>query len=286
MDAIMPEGWHAFVKVLVNWSFCEKSQLGRDPTMEYLGDLGCWQIACPGEAGSMSDGAVAQDYYFSTAHEVVSAESPLKPAVVIKDSWAFSKHNADDDARDEVRSFDKVKKGLLEKAAELDIIIPEIVVGGRVSFQRNEEWVEDNTDTVYGVGEADDLSFRAHRRIVMRPIGEPLRSTKSVAEFVTVGCDGCVATAHLSISARFSTTKSRTTRILLLDSSALRRRARKTQPSEVLPMVNPFEECAKIWKDISEELLGIVNYYFGVAMDLQKKAIEAKSNAAIDSIPQ
>ncbi|KAJ2058253.1 hypothetical protein GGI17_005167, partial [Coemansia sp. S146] len=49
MDVTMPEGRHAFVKVLINWSFCEKSQLGRDPTMEYLRDLGCWQIACPGE---------------------------------------------------------------------------------------------------------------------------------------------------------------------------------------------------------------------------------------------
>ncbi|KAJ2871711.1 hypothetical protein GGH93_004605 [Coemansia aciculifera] len=213
MDASKPEGRHSFIEILVNWSLCEGFQLGRDPTMKCLDDLKCWQIACPGEAGCMGEGAVVQDYYFTTVSRqadrvfgrhtryffttdarptgVISATNPLIPTVVIKDTWAFSKRNAADDARDEVRSLIKIKEGLFEKAAELDIIIPEIVASGRVSFLRNDDWVEDNTDTVYGLGKADDPSFRAHRRIVMSPIGEPLRSTKSVAEFVTViGDDG------------------------------------------------------------------------------------------------
>ncbi|KAJ2882970.1 hypothetical protein H4R27_003072 [Coemansia aciculifera] len=162
----------------------------------------------------MGEGAVVKDYYFSTAScqadrvfgrytrcflttdviptGVVSATNPLISTVVIKDSWALSKRNAADDARDEVRSLIKIKKGLLEKAAELNIIFPKIEAGGRVSFVRNGKWVEDNTDTVYGLGEVSsrvDSSFRFHRRIVIRPIGEPLRSTKSVAEFVTIMCD-------------------------------------------------------------------------------------------------
>ncbi|KAJ2259086.1 hypothetical protein GGI13_000147, partial [Coemansia sp. RSA 455] len=180
--------------------------------------------------------------------EMVSDKNPLRAKFVIKDSWAFSKRNASEDTRDEVRSLEKVKACLLEKTAEMDIIIPKIEVGGRVSFLRNGGWVEDNTDTLYGLGEFvankaddvhgpdelaedntgtvhgqgeladnnaddmnepselaednaddvnklgevrsdDDLYFRAHRRIVMEPIGEPLRSTTSVAEFVTVVCD-------------------------------------------------------------------------------------------------
>ncbi|KAJ2727859.1 hypothetical protein IW152_006109 [Coemansia sp. BCRC 34962] len=47
-------------------------------------------------------------------------------------------------------------------------------------------------DQLYKQSEApssSDSTFRAHRRIVMTPIGEPLRSTRSVAEFVTVVCD-------------------------------------------------------------------------------------------------
>ncbi|KAJ2061145.1 hypothetical protein GGI17_003255 [Coemansia sp. S146] len=56
--------------------------------------------------------------------------------------------------------------------------------------------------------------------------------------------------------------------------------------NESLPMVNPFEERAKICDKISQQLLAIVNVYWKKAMDLQKKAIEAKSNAAIGNIPQ
>ncbi|KAJ1925054.1 hypothetical protein LPJ71_000311 [Coemansia sp. S17] len=151
---------------------------------------------------------------------VVSTTNPLITTVVIKDSWAFSKRNASDDGCDKVRSLNKIKEGLSAQAAAKDIIFPKIEAGGRVSFQRNGKWVEDNTDMVYGqgklaednadtvhgpgklaekntdtaneVGKAhsdDDPLFRAHRRIVMSPIGESLCSTKSVAEFVTVICD-------------------------------------------------------------------------------------------------
>ncbi|KAJ2404476.1 hypothetical protein GGF41_007204, partial [Coemansia sp. RSA 2531] len=136
------------------------------------------------------------------------------------DSWALSKRNASDDACDEVRSLNKIKEVLSAQAAAKDIIFPKIEAGGRGSFQRNGEWAEDNTDTMYGlgklaednadtvhgsgnlpennadtaneVGEAhsdDGPLFRAHRRIVMSPIGESLCSTKSVAKFVTVICD-------------------------------------------------------------------------------------------------
>ncbi|KAJ2094400.1 hypothetical protein IW146_010682, partial [Coemansia sp. RSA 922] len=56
--------------------------------------------------------------------------------------------------------------------------------------------------------------------------------------------------------------------------------------NESLPMVNPLEERAKIWKDISENLLEIVDKYWKQAMALQKDALKSKSNAAIGTIPQ
>ncbi|KAJ1925872.1 hypothetical protein LPJ71_000020 [Coemansia sp. S17] len=228
MDISTPEGRRLFIKLLVNWSFCEESQLGRDPTMEYLYDLRCWQVACPSEKGCMGEGADVKYYYFSTVRcqaervfgrhtrcflatdimptAVVSTTNPLIPTVVIKDSWALSKRNVSDDACDEVRSLNKIKEGLSAQAAAKDIIFPKIEAGGRVSFQRNGEWVEDNTDTTNEMGKLadnntdttnelgkapsdDDLFFRTHRRIVMSPIGDSLCSTKSVAEFVTVVCD-------------------------------------------------------------------------------------------------
>ncbi|KAJ2075638.1 hypothetical protein GGH13_000474, partial [Coemansia sp. S155-1] len=228
MDVSTPKGRRSFIEVLVNWLFCEESQLGRDPTMEYLHDLRCWQIACPSEKGCVGEGADVKYYYFSTFKcqaervfgrhtrcflatdimptAVVSTTNPLVPTVVIKDSWAFSKRNASDYACDEVRSLNRIKEGLSAQAVAKDIIFPKTETGGRVSFQRNGKWVEDNTDTMYGqgklaeddadtvhgLGEArsdDDPLFRAHRRIVMSPIGESLCSTKSVAKFVTVICD-------------------------------------------------------------------------------------------------
>ncbi|KAJ2049462.1 hypothetical protein H4S04_003210 [Coemansia sp. S16] len=228
MDVSTPKGRRSFIEVLVNWSFCEESQLGRDPTMEYLHDLRCWQIACPREKGCTGEGADVKYYYFSTVRchaervfgrhtrcflatdimptAVVSTTNPLITTVVIKYSWALSKRNASDDVCDEVSSLNKIKERLSAQAAAKDIIFPKIEGGGRVSFQRNGEWVEDNTDTMYGLGKLaedntdnvnglgearsdDDPLFRAHRRIVMSPIGESLCSTKSVTEFVTVICD-------------------------------------------------------------------------------------------------
>ncbi|KAJ2800236.1 hypothetical protein H4S07_005228, partial [Coemansia furcata] len=214
MNVSTPEGRRAFIEVLVHCSLCEESQLGRDTSMEYLPELNCWKIACPDETGSMGESATTQDYYLvSVRYQAdrmfgrhtrcflatkdrptveITDTSPLIPTVVIKDSWVFSKRNAADDTRDEVRLLKKIKESLSAHTADKDIIIPEIVVGGRVSFQWNGKWVEDTTSTMYQLSEADssDASyFRGHHRIVMSPIGEPLHTTKSAAEFVTVVCD-------------------------------------------------------------------------------------------------
>ncbi|KAJ2840578.1 hypothetical protein FBU31_000303, partial [Coemansia sp. 'formosensis'] len=214
MNVFTPEGRRAFIEVLVHCSLCEESQLGRDTSMEHLPELNCWKIACPDETGNMGEGATTQDYYLASVRyqadrvfgrhtrcflatkdrptvEITDA-SPLIPTVVIKDSWVFSKRNAADDTHDEVRLLKKIKESLSAHTTDKDIIIPEIMVGGRVSFQRNGEWVNDTTSTMYQLSEADssdDSYFRAHHRIVMSPIGEPLHTTKSVAEFVTVVCD-------------------------------------------------------------------------------------------------
>ncbi|KAJ1894780.1 hypothetical protein LPJ71_006892, partial [Coemansia sp. S17] len=165
------------------------------------------------EKGCMGEGADVKYYYFSTVRchaervfgrhtccflatdimptAVVSTTNPLITTVVIKDSWALSKRNASDDACDEVRSLNKIKEGLSAQAAAKDIIFPKIEAGGRVSFQRNGEWVEDNTDMVYGLGKlAEDNADNVHGP-GKAPSDDDLFSvlTASVAEFVTVICD-------------------------------------------------------------------------------------------------
>ncbi|KAJ2335939.1 hypothetical protein GGI00_001100 [Coemansia sp. RSA 2681] len=207
MDVTTSGGRRSFIELLVNWSLCDDSQLGRDPTMKHLPDLKCWQIDCLDDATRKS-----RRYYFSTVichadrlfgrHTRCFLATDLKPkradgyhiepTVVIKDAWAFAERSISKDARDEIKSLNKIKDKLAARKDELEIIIPEIAVGGRVWFEFGGKHIEDNTNSVYGLvlkKAKKDIPFRAHRRIVMSPIGKPLHTVESADEFATVVCD-------------------------------------------------------------------------------------------------
>ncbi|KAJ2813150.1 hypothetical protein H4S07_000897 [Coemansia furcata] len=211
MDITTSSGRLSFIELLVNWSVCEEHQLGRDPTIGYLPDLGCWQIDCPND-GARGFDTKPRCYYFNTvvchadrlfgrhtrcflATDIkpmakVTDTSPLVPAVVIKDAWAFAERLAHEDVRNEIKLLNKIKTTLSERITpEDDIIYPEIVVGGQVLFTRNGGKTHDNTDSMYrGVEFASDMKphFRVHRRIVMAQIGKRLHTLNSVDEFITV----------------------------------------------------------------------------------------------------
>ncbi|KAJ2872224.1 hypothetical protein GGH93_004207 [Coemansia aciculifera] len=210
MNVTTPEGRRAFIKLLVNWSMCEDYQLGRDPTIVHLPDLGCWQIDCPNDTGR-GFGTKTQRYYFN---EVVchadhllgrhtrcflatdtepTVDSPLVPTVVIKDAWAFAERSISKDVRDEVKILNKIRTTLDDHIKpEDDIIYPKIVAGGRVWFKRNGNVIKDDSDTMYQVvkfADKDKPHFHVHRRIVMSQIGQRLHTLESVDEFITVVCD-------------------------------------------------------------------------------------------------
>ncbi|KAJ2485163.1 hypothetical protein IWW37_006018 [Coemansia sp. RSA 2050] len=209
MDVTTPEGRCAFIELLVSWSMCDDSQLGRDTTIEHLVDLDCWRIDCPDDEDRSS--GIGTSYYYKTvichadhlfgrhtrcflATDVEpTAGSELEPKVVIKDAWAFAERLIDKDFRDEVKILRKIRDVLsVSLGAEDNVIYPEIVVGGRVWLSRGDVDIEDSTDTVYqGVKFADNSlpRFRVHRRIVLSQIGERLHSVGSVNELVTVVCD-------------------------------------------------------------------------------------------------
>ncbi|KAJ2886673.1 hypothetical protein H4R27_000462 [Coemansia aciculifera] len=221
MDVATREGRRAFIELLANMSLCDESQLGRDPTMRYLSELRCWQIDCPDDDDDDDDnnsrrGEVAQ-YYFTNVICIadrlfgrhtrcfLATESrptkqleegqSLEATVVIKDAFAFAKPIASEDDRDEVKTLKKIREAFYDNNPD-DIFYPEIVVGGRVKFKRGGQLVEDTTSTIYeGVNSkllaivSSDSLFRAHRRIVMKSIGEPLRTIKTAKEFVAVICD-------------------------------------------------------------------------------------------------
>ncbi|KAJ1916975.1 hypothetical protein LPJ71_001881 [Coemansia sp. S17] len=210
MNIATPVGRYAFIEILVNWSMCEDSQLGRDPTIEYLPDLDCWQIECPDDTAHDIDIEPRRYYFedvscranrlfgrhtrcFLATNIKPTVDSPLVPTVVIKDAWAFSERSTDEDVRDETKMLKKIRATLGEHIKPKDdIIYPKIVVGGRVSFERDGTSVEDNSDAMYlGIEFADKatLRFRVHRRIVMSQIGQRLHTLESVDEFITVVCD-------------------------------------------------------------------------------------------------
>ncbi|KAJ2827718.1 hypothetical protein FBU31_003098, partial [Coemansia sp. 'formosensis'] len=111
------------------------------------------------------------------------------PTVVIKDAWAFAEPLAREDVRNEIKSLNKIKTTLSERITPEDYIIyPEIAVGGRVWFTRNDKATYDDTDSMYqGVEFASDVKphFRVHCRIVMAKIGKRLHTLNLVDEFIT-----------------------------------------------------------------------------------------------------
>ncbi|KAJ2252240.1 hypothetical protein GGI13_003398 [Coemansia sp. RSA 455] len=210
MNITTPEGRYAFIELLINWSMCEDFQLGRDPTIVHLPDLDCWQIDCPDDTSRSIDSEPRRYYFqdvacrasrlfgrhtrcFLASNVKPTVGSPLVPTVVIKDAWAFSERSTDEDIHDETKMLKKIRATLGEHIKpEDDIIYPEIVVGGRVSFVLDRTRIEDNSDTIYlGIEFADKatLRFRVHRRIVMSQIGQRLHTLESVDEFITVVCD-------------------------------------------------------------------------------------------------
>ncbi|KAJ2833377.1 hypothetical protein GGI24_000872 [Coemansia furcata] len=217
MDIATRQGRRGFIELLVNMSLCDDSQLGRDPTIRLLPDLGCWQIDCPDDDANNNDGAMLRQYYFTNiiciadhlfgrhtrcfpataiqpTKQIQEGES-IEATVIIKDSFAIAKPQAREDDRDEVRTLKKIRD-TFEGNNPHDIIYPKIVVGGRVRFEKGDRIVEDTTVTMYESVDDRLLDmvtggplFRTHRRIVLESIGEPLRTAKTVKEFVTVICD-------------------------------------------------------------------------------------------------
>ncbi|KAJ2074851.1 hypothetical protein GGH13_001035 [Coemansia sp. S155-1] len=210
MDVTTPKGRRSFIEILVNWSMCEDSQLGRDPTIGYMPDLDCWQIDCPDDTSRGIDTKPRRYYFedvacranrlfgrhtrcFLATNIKPTVDSPLVPSVVIKDAWVFAKPSTGEDVRDETKMLKKIRATLGEHIKpEDDIIYPEIVVGGRVSFVLDHARIEDNTKVMYqgsDLADKDPDHFRVHRRIVMSQIGQRLHTLESVDEFITVVCD-------------------------------------------------------------------------------------------------
>ncbi|KAJ1675792.1 hypothetical protein EV182_000570 [Spiromyces aspiralis] len=245
MDVATGPGRKAFVEFLVNCSFCDIDQLGLDPTMTYLKHIKCWKIECPTEDGEDGPKYVYSDEVIMAADRLFGRRtrcflgsldmppegSELKHDVVVKDSWS----DAVGTYRDEVKFLREIR-GALSGKENIDFEYPRLLHGGCVKLwigatdsDSKPVFIADDTDYLYrdlpittttgNDGGNDDGSggpapmwpSREHRRIVMGPVGEPLRFVESVPELIIVlrdvmRCHGAIfnecSILHRDISTR------------------------------------------------------------------------------------
>ncbi|KAJ1727434.1 hypothetical protein LPJ72_005945, partial [Coemansia sp. Benny D160-2] len=200
------------------WSLCSSDQRGYDPDFYRREEEDPWIVRIPGLDGheartyKIITHLVASDRLFgrhtrcfkameclppdSTGEDNSNNSSNLGPPVVIKDAWAYSKEDLMDDTHDEVGFLQTIGNELPKHTG--DVLYPELLGGGHVSFEYSDTGatVDDTTASIlgdlYNSESADGkvpISFRAHKRLVMSPVGEPLKTAKSFDELIAVLAD-------------------------------------------------------------------------------------------------
>ncbi|KAJ2540743.1 inducible alternative oxidase 2 [Coemansia sp. RSA 1853] len=217
MDVTTVEGRLELIGFLVNWSFCELPKLGYDPTIRFNHNHECFTIDM---ADSSKPGPTQTKYYLRkivvvaervfgrhTRCFVVGEQPPSSDGncdtsadILIKDAWPEVSDSAEDDMRDESKLLERVSKGL-EGHSEFEGLYPKYINGGRMQIQNaHGEGVEDTTRTVLGEtvwAQLGELPLRAHMRIAMSGVGEPLKLIKSIPELIVVIYD--VMRCHMGI---------------------------------------------------------------------------------------
>ncbi|KAJ2569475.1 hypothetical protein IW140_003029 [Coemansia sp. RSA 1813] len=259
-------GQKNFIRLFVNWSFCDSSKLGYDPTTSYDYKLQCLVI----QAVS-SDNKEAKAFY--SREVVICAErlfgrhtrcfkatadrpsppdenDPRKPHeqmscnIFIKDSWTEALENADEDGREEAKHLEKITDRLKD-VTSVKGMYPELYedcTSGRVRFTDpvSGRSHEDNSKTVLGDdvwGQLDkDTVLRAHKRIYTRGIGKPIKHIKSVPEFIIVAAD--IMRCHWEIVKRCD--------ILHRDISVNNMLVRRNSNSEARGMLIDFDHSISI----------------------------------------
>ncbi|KAJ2654449.1 hypothetical protein IW148_006366, partial [Coemansia sp. RSA 1199] len=217
MDVTTVEGRLELIGFLVNWSFCELPKLGYDPTIRFNHNHECFTIDM---ADSSKPGPTQTKYYLRkivvvaervfgrhTRCFVVGKQPPSLDGdcdkstdILIKDAWPEVSGSTEDDMCDESKLLERVSNGLAGRS-EFEGLYPKYINGGRMQIQdAHGESVEDTTRTVLGEtvwAQLGELPLRAHMRIAMSGVGEPLKFIKSIPELIVVIYD--VMRCHMGI---------------------------------------------------------------------------------------
>ncbi|KAJ2357431.1 hypothetical protein GGF43_001463 [Coemansia sp. RSA 2618] len=212
MDIGSPSGRLQFIQLLVNWCICDKQQLGYDPTIRHSVTKGRYEIDCFDDDNPARPQAYVMDGVLIADNSVLGRRTRCflahlddGNAVVIKDAWAVASTSPMEDPRSEITLLRTIKKGLQGK--KRDYMYPEIVRGGHVRVEQHGESVIDSTDSILALLEVDRMEpengpeeratakekgpwvtqpLRAHRRIVMAPVGQQLDSVTEEHDLILV----------------------------------------------------------------------------------------------------
>ncbi|KAJ2685059.1 hypothetical protein GGH99_003865 [Coemansia sp. RSA 1285] len=197
-------------------SLCEEDKLGRDPTVYQNSKTGKWEIMVFDDGSedryklfTVIDCMRTADRTFgrhTRCYRCIetdlsgdiegdsgnSAEQHNKREIFIKDAWAIVFQESDQKLRDEVSLLREINSKL-KGNAELADKYPALVAGGVVKqVGKDGKYFEDSIDNVFselGEDTVKQLTFRIHKRMAMSPIGEDIRSVKSVNELIIAAAD-------------------------------------------------------------------------------------------------
>ncbi|KAJ2213765.1 hypothetical protein EV179_003564 [Coemansia sp. RSA 487] len=209
-----------FIRLFVNWSFCDSRKLGYDPAISYDYASQCLVI----QADS-SDNKTTKTFY--SREVIVCAErmfgrhtrcfkaTATKPSppdendtrkpheqmdcnIFIKSAWVEAPENAAADGRDEATHLADIAAGLkgIESVKDMYPELCDDCNSGRVRFTDpvSGRLYENTSKTVLGDDVWSQLvdkktALRVHKHMYTRGIGKPIKYIKSVPEFIIVAAD-------------------------------------------------------------------------------------------------
>ncbi|KAJ1804462.1 hypothetical protein LPJ77_004755, partial [Coemansia sp. RSA 2523] len=119
--------------------------------------------------------------------------------VVIKDAWPPAKYPPLKDPRNEIKLLRKIHTTF--KKCTPDHIYPNMIAGGHVRLDQKDKSAIDTTDAIFNAAGVDRIDppsdpgttsawnqqpLRAHRRIVMSPVGHSIKKVQNEAELIIV----------------------------------------------------------------------------------------------------
>ncbi|KAJ2806096.1 hypothetical protein H4R20_001818 [Coemansia guatemalensis] len=164
MDLADSDGRRAFIKLLVNFSYCKEEKLGYDPTITWDAQLKCWIIECPQLDDTASkpmrpmiyyarDPEIPADRLFGRHTRGFLASLDHKkvdtPDTFIKDAWPHSSRDAEHDPRDEIA----MAREIGDKLGQQDdngLLYVNVRHGGIVQCRHNATLCNDDTDAILG----------------------------------------------------------------------------------------------------------------------------------------